>query len=86
MTDDGELSRLELRRATVALGAFVRRWNLPLNPEDADEVAYALLLHARSAHTDPEIVAAVEAQIEEYEERARRLRDAMQASIERRKS
>jgi hypothetical protein len=33
-------------RAVEALGVFAVRWELPLNPEDLGEMAYAVLTHA----------------------------------------
>jgi hypothetical protein len=72
-------------RAVTALGPFVRRWGLPLNPEDMDELAYALLLHARSNDDLDTISAAVEEQINEHEAKAQRLREAMEAHIERKR-
>ncbi len=78
-----EPTRQEMFRAIAALEPFVRRWNLPLNPEDMDEIAYALLRHA---HTDEDvhtIQALVEQQINEHEAKAQQLRDAMHAYVER---
>ncbi|WP_250031269.1 hypothetical protein [Paractinoplanes maris] len=67
----------EVHRAVVALTPFVRRWDLPLNPEDMEELAYALLFHARSPLPLDEIPAAVDRQIDQHEERARQLFEAM---------
>jgi hypothetical protein len=41
-----EPTRQEMLRALTALGPFVRRWGLPLNPEDMEELAYAVLRRA----------------------------------------
>jgi hypothetical protein len=70
----------ELFRAVSTLIPFIRRWQLPLNPEDAEEVVYAVLLHARSDTPPDQIVVAVEHQIDQHEERARELADAMRAA------
>lgn len=78
-----EPSREEMFRAVTALGPFVRRWGLPLNPEDMDELAYAVLRHASSNDDLDTITAAVEEQINEHQARAQQLRQAMQAHIER---
>jgi hypothetical protein len=53
----------ELVRAVTALIAFVRRWHLSVNPEDLEELAYAVPHHARSDAPPEQIVAAVEQQI-----------------------
>ncbi|MBB4691254.1 hypothetical protein [Paractinoplanes abujensis] len=74
MTEPGQD---DLIRALVAFMPFVQRWHLPLNPEDMDEIVYALLLHSRSALSWDEITAAVHHQIDEHEEQARRMSEAM---------
>ena len=74
----------ELFRAVTALIPFIHRWQLPLNPEDAEEVAYAVLLHARSDTPPDQIALAVEHQIDQHEENARRLADAMRATNDQR--
>jgi hypothetical protein len=79
----GEPTAQELLSARTALGPFVRRWGLPLNPEDIDELAYAVLRHVGSDHVLETIEAAVEAQINEHEANAQRLRDDMQAHLDR---
>ncbi len=78
-----EPTRQELRRAVAALGPFVRRWGLPLNPEDMDELAYAVLRHAYSNDDLDAIVAAVEEQIDEHAAKAQELHNAMRAHLER---
>jgi hypothetical protein len=75
-----EPTAAELFRAVSALIPFIRRWQLPLNPEDAEEVAYAVLLHARSDASPDRIAIAVEHQIDRHEERARTLADAMRTA------
>jgi hypothetical protein len=42
---------------------FAQEWNLPLNPEDLHELAYAVLVHHDSDASWDEIGAAVRAQI-----------------------
>lgn len=74
----------ELFRAVSALIPFIRRWQLPLNPEDAEEVAYAVLLHAHSNTPPDQIAIAVEHQIGQHEERARGLANAMRAANDKR--
>jgi hypothetical protein len=81
-----EPTEQELCRAVAALEPFVRRWGLPLNPEDMDELAYAVLRHARSNDNLEAITTAVEGQIDEHEAKAQQLRDAMQAHLERKHS
>jgi hypothetical protein len=76
----------ELFRAITALIPFVRRWELPLNPEDAEELAYAVLFHARSNQSAEEIGVAVELQIDQHEKEAQRLNQAMKAAQGRRSS
>ncbi|WP_249998940.1 hypothetical protein [Actinoplanes sp. M2I2] len=68
----------EVLRGVTALLPFVRRWDLALNPEDVEELAYAVLLHVRSELSLEEVFAAVEQQIDEHERRMRRLHDAME--------
>jgi hypothetical protein len=53
----------QVERAAGALLPFVREWNLPLNPEDLDELAYAVLVHYDSDASWGEIEDAVRAQI-----------------------
>jgi hypothetical protein len=56
----------ELGRGMAALMPFVRRWHLPLNPEDMEELVYAVLLHARSDASMDQIVIAVGEQIDQF--------------------
>jgi hypothetical protein len=76
-----EPTRDELVRAVTALVPFVRRWRLSVNPEDLEELAYAVLRHARSDAGPEEIVAAVEQQIDQHEQQARRLTEAMRTAV-----
>ncbi|MEU7901656.1 hypothetical protein [Actinoplanes sp. NPDC049118] len=73
----------EMFRAVTAVMPFVRRWQLPLNPEDVEELAYAVPLHARSDRTVAEIDTAVQTQIDQHRQRARHLYEAMRAASER---
>jgi hypothetical protein len=75
-----EPTAAELFRAVSVLIPFIRRWELPLSPEDAEEVAYAVLLHARSDASPDRITIAVEHQIDRHEERARKRADAMRVA------
>jgi hypothetical protein len=81
-----EPTEQEMWRAATALGPFARRWRLPVNPEDIDEMAYAVLRYARSGEDLDEIVAAVERQIDEHAARADRLAEAMRAHVEAKKA
>lgn len=56
----------QIERAAGVLGYFVTPWNLPLNPEDLEELAYAVLAHHDSTDSRDEIGAAVEARIAEH--------------------
>lgn len=40
-----EPTREQIERGAAALIPFVRQWNLSVNPEDLDEMAYAVLVH-----------------------------------------
>ena len=43
----GDVTREQIERGAAALLPFVEAWNLPLNPEDLDELAYAVLTHGQ---------------------------------------
>jgi hypothetical protein len=60
-----EPSREELGRAHAALIPFVAAYGLPVNPEELDEMAYAVLAHAVSRETLVEVHDAVKRQIAE---------------------
>ncbi|MBM2614730.1 hypothetical protein JIG36_04070 [Actinoplanes sp. LDG1-06] len=75
----------EMIRGVTALIPFVHRWSLPLNPEDLNELAYAVLLHARSGLPLEEIPAAVEHQIDEHRRAAQELYESMKAAADRRR-
>jgi hypothetical protein len=69
------ITKAQIDRATEALSVFVLRWGLPLNPEDLIEMAHAVLMHHDGAAVPDtpggwqEIDHAVNAQIDEFEER-----------------
>jgi hypothetical protein len=42
-----DVTREQIERGAAALQPFVDAWNLPLNPEDLDELASAVLRHGR---------------------------------------
>ena len=58
-------------RATTALVPFVRAYGLPVNPEDLEVMAYAVLRYADSADELPEIARAVEELIADHLARMR---------------
>ena len=72
---DGAVSTGDARadRAMAAMLPFVLRWGFPVNPEDVEEIVYAVLLHADSESGLEEIDRAVRLQIAEYMLRKRRL-------------
>jgi hypothetical protein len=76
-------------RAMAAMLPFVIRWGFPVNPEDVEEIVYAVLLHADSESSLEEIDAAVRQQIADYMLRMRRFQleayrklDPVQAAIQ----
>ena len=52
-------------------------WNLPLNPEDLDELAYAVLVHFDSTESSAQIDAAVREQIADARRRHDEMLEAM---------
>lgn len=72
-----EPTREQLDRAAAALVPFVQQWGLPLNPEDLDELAYAVLAHHDSDGSEDEIEAAVRQQIADHSRRHAELLEAM---------
>lgn len=60
-------SEHEVNRAKAALTPFVFAWDLPLNPEDVGEMAWAVLLHQHDGLSMSEIDAAVEVQIAQFD-------------------
>ena len=63
----------QVERGADVLTYFVAPWNLPLNPEDLAELAYAVLAHHDSTASWEEIGAAVEEQIADHRRRAEAL-------------
>jgi hypothetical protein len=61
-----DVDRDQVERGVSALLPFVQAWHLSLNPEDLDEMVYAVLLHAPSNRTFEEIDEAVRTQLAEY--------------------
>ena len=74
---NGTPTESELLRGIAALAPFVHAWNLPLNPEELHEMAWAILIHARSDGPLAEIEDEVGKQLAEYDESSERLRQAM---------
>jgi hypothetical protein len=54
------------QRARMALGVFVEEWELPLTPEDLDEMAYAVIRHVNNRRSFGDVDAAVRRQIAEH--------------------
>ena len=71
----------ELQRAEAALMPFVQAWNLPLNPENLDLIAYAVLLHRGNDTTLADIQGAVERLIEEDAAAYQQMMSAMERSL-----
>ena len=74
---NGTPTESELLRGTAALAPFVDAGKLPLNPEELHEMAWAVLVHARSDGPLAEIGDAVGKQLAEYDESNERMRQAM---------
>ena len=66
----------QIERASAALLPFVSEWNLPLNPEDLDELAYAALVHHDTRLSFEEIIDTVERRLQEVREQRERLSTA----------
>jgi lactoylglutathione lyase len=62
-----EPTRAQLQRACTALVPFVQSFNLPLNPEQLEEIAYAVAFHTLNENALADIVTAVEHQITEWQ-------------------
>lgn len=75
-----EPTREQLDRATAALIPFVQEWKLPLNPEDLDELAFAVLRHHDSDASYEEIQAAAREQIERVNAASQRMLEQMRES------
>jgi hypothetical protein len=59
----------QVERGAAALFPFVQEWGLSLNPEDLDELAYAVLRHHDTSTTWDQLDAEVRAQLVEWSER-----------------
>jgi hypothetical protein len=68
-------------RAETALVPFVRAFELPVNPEELELMAYAVLRFASSTEGLAEITQAVEEMIAQHLEARARMMEAMEASI-----
>jgi hypothetical protein len=66
----------QVERGAAALVPFVHEWNLPLNPEDLEELAYAVLRHHDTATSWEEVDVEVRAQIAEWSRRRESLERA----------
>ena len=77
------LTEGEIERAVTALVPYVQEWGLPLNPEDLQAMAVAVLTHARSDATLSEIDAAerrwVHENREEHADMVRAMEEALRA-------
>lgn len=73
-------------RGSAALTPFVDAWKLPLNPEDLDEMAYAVLAHALSIENPDRIIAAVQEQIAEAMRSHERMMQAVRDQTERKQN
>jgi hypothetical protein len=62
----------QFERGMAAILPFVAEWSLPLNPEDLEEIVYAVLLHAHSDRPLEEIDDLVRDQLAEYQLKQRR--------------
>ena len=62
----GDPTPEQLQRAVAALYPFVIAYGLPMNPEDVDEAAFAVLRNAFSEASLEEIGRWVEAQIQQH--------------------
>jgi hypothetical protein len=67
----------------TALYPFVRAYDLPLNPEDLEEMVYAVLKHATELGPSEQITKAVQQQIASAGAAQEAMITAMQQSIER---
>jgi hypothetical protein len=82
-----EPTERQLNRGTSALEPFVRAWNLPLNPEQLDLMAYAVLSEADGQWNEAAWVALntrVEALIAEDHQAHQQMLVAWQAEIDQR--
>jgi hypothetical protein len=65
-----EPTREQIEKGAGALAYFVAPWGFPLNPEELEELAYAVLVHHDSTASWDQIRAAVEEQIAEPDHRS----------------
>jgi len=65
------LSRQQWERAQAAFYPFVHAFSLPLNPDDVDEILYAVLTHIDTEMPVEQIAVQVQAQIQTYLAQAR---------------
>jgi hypothetical protein len=72
----------EIERAVTALVPYVQEWGLPLNPEDLQAMAVAVLMHTHSDETLEEIDAAERGWIGEDRAARERMLAAMEAAME----
>lgn len=72
-----EPTKQEAEKGTAALVPFVQAWKLPLNPEDLDEIVYAVLRWARSEASYEEIEQAVNEQIADHRRQHEEMLQAM---------
>src|SRR5665213_1172320 len=77
-----EPTKSEMQRGVTALVPFVSEWRLPLNPEELEEMAWAVLVHARSEETVAWIDDAVRTQLARYREAHNRMLDAWRGSVD----
>jgi len=80
-SEPSEITRDEFERAKIAFYPFVSEFQLGLNPEDVDEIVYAVLHHARSTRSPEQIDAAVRDQIAEHIAGIERMHAAWARSI-----
>ena len=67
----------DVRRAVTALAPFVHEWRLPLNPENLEEMAWAVLLHARSDESLEHIDEAAKVQLADAQSANERMQARM---------
>jgi hypothetical protein len=75
-----EPSEDSIRRAETALLPFVQAFGLPVNPEDLELMAYAVLRYANSTEELQDVAAAVEELIADHLAARTRMLAAMKAS------
>jgi hypothetical protein len=91
MSDEAEVPAVEpsedaVRRVGVVPSCFARPWNLPVNPEEIELMAYCVLRYGfRSDVTWERLAELVDEEIGWQDVRADELRRAMTAAAEQRK-